>query len=46
MKEELYCIRYSDSKKFVGTYKECVAVADEVYRKTCVVLGIVKYYEP
>lgn len=43
MKEELFCIRFSGSKKFVGTYEECVAVADEVYRKTRVVLGIVKY---
>lgn len=43
MKEELCCIRFSGSKKFVGTYEECVAVADEVYRKTRVVLGIVKY---
>ena len=43
MKEELYCVRFSGSKKFVGTYEECVAVADEVYRKTRVVLGIVKY---
>lgn len=45
MKEELYCIRFSGSKKFVGTYKECVAVADEVYRKTRVVLGITQYEE-
>lgn len=39
--KELYCIKYH-GKDFVGTREECVAVADEVYRKTRVVLGIVK----
>ena len=42
MKEELYGIKFH-GKEFVGTYEECVAVADEVYRKTRVVLGIIKY---
>lgn len=41
--EQQYCIKYSGDKKFVGTYEECVAVADEVYRRTRIVLGIVKY---
>jgi hypothetical protein len=40
--KELYCINVH-GKDFVGTHEECVAVADEVYRKTRVVLGIVKY---
>lgn len=39
---EAYYIEYANGKKFVGTHEECVAVADEVYRKTRVVLGIVK----
>lgn len=42
MNEQQYCIKVH-GKKFVGTYEECLAVADEVYRKTRVVLGIVKY---
>lgn len=40
--KELYCVRFH-GKNLVGTKEECVAVADEVYRKTRVVLGIVKY---
>ena len=42
MKEELYCIKFH-GKNFVGTKEECGSAADEVYRKTRVVLGIVKY---
>lgn len=44
MNEELCCIELK-GKTYVGTYEDCCAVADEIYRKTRVVVGI-KSYKP
>ena len=42
MNEELCCIELK-GKTYVGTYEDCCAVADEIYRKTRIVIGIKKY---
>lgn len=42
MNNEKCCIEIN-GKTYVGTYEDCCAVADEIYRKTRIVIGIKKY---